>query len=122
MKTLRQIHLYLGCIFAPMPVFFTVTGVLQTFGLHEKHKSGYMPLKIVEVLGQIHMHQRIPVESQKVPPSVPFRIFVAFMIVGLLATVMIGVIMAFRSTKNSLMVWGYLGLGIVVPVLLLFFR
>ena len=122
MKTLRQIHLYLGCIFAPMLVLFTVTGVLQTFKLDEKQKNGYTPLKIVEDLAQIHMHQRIPMEGQNVPPSVPFKIFVAFMSVGLLTTIVIGIMMAFRSTKNPLLVWGYLGMGIVIPFLLLFFR
>ena len=122
MKTLRKIHLFLGCIFAPMLIFFTLTGALQTFNLHEKQKNGYTPLKIVEDFAQIHRHQRIPVEGQKVPPSVPFRIFVAVMSAGLLVTIILGIIMAFRSTRNPLIIWGYLGLGVLIPIFLLFIK
>ena len=32
MKTLRTLHLYLGCIFAPILIFFAVSGLWQTMG------------------------------------------------------------------------------------------
>jgi len=34
MQKLRQIHLYLGCFFAPMILFFALSGVWQEFGLN----------------------------------------------------------------------------------------
>ena len=33
MNFLRRIHLYLGCFFAPMLVFFSISGIWQVYGL-----------------------------------------------------------------------------------------
>jgi hypothetical protein len=33
MKKLRLLHLYLGCIFAPMLLFFAISGIWQTLGI-----------------------------------------------------------------------------------------
>jgi hypothetical protein len=35
LKLARQLHLYLGTLFAPSIIFFAFTGSLQLFGLHE---------------------------------------------------------------------------------------
>ena len=34
MNRLRQLHLHLGCLFAPLFAFFAVSGLWQTYGLH----------------------------------------------------------------------------------------
>src|SRR5688572_28393334 len=34
MKKLRSLHLYLGCVFAPMLLFFAMSGIWQSLGLH----------------------------------------------------------------------------------------
>ena len=39
MKSLRQLHLYLGVFFAPLIAFFAFTGILQTYDLHETLKK-----------------------------------------------------------------------------------
>jgi len=36
MKILRSIHLYLGCLFAPMICFFAATGVMQMIWYHKE--------------------------------------------------------------------------------------
>ncbi len=33
MKNLRSLHLYLGCIFAPLLLFFAASGIWQTLGI-----------------------------------------------------------------------------------------
>ena len=40
MTQLRRIHLYLGCIFAPILIFFAVTGSWQLYVLHVDTKDG----------------------------------------------------------------------------------
>src|ERR1043166_1068136 len=40
MTKLRTIHLYLGCTFAPMVLFFAISGFWQVLGLH---KDGHSP-------------------------------------------------------------------------------
>src|SRR6266513_2469552 len=39
MKSLRSLHLFLGCLFAPMLIFFAVTGSWQLFNWHESKKD-----------------------------------------------------------------------------------
>ena len=36
MQKLRSIHLYLGCIFAPLLVFFAISGIWQTLGFQSE--------------------------------------------------------------------------------------
>ena len=33
MKKLRILHVYLGCVFAPMLLFFAISGIWQTLGI-----------------------------------------------------------------------------------------
>ena len=55
MKRLRQLHLYLGCVFAPVLIFFAVTGSWQLFSLHLGMKDGsYTPPRAVVILSDVH--------------------------------------------------------------------
>jgi hypothetical protein len=49
MKKLRSLHLYLGCIFAPMLLFFGISGFWQTFDPEYDHHS-----KALALLSTIH--------------------------------------------------------------------
>jgi hypothetical protein len=120
-KAMRNIHLYLGVFFAPLLIFFLISGCWQTFGLHEASKSGdYAPPAIIKSLSQVHKNQRW-VDSKMAPKSsIPFRYLIVLMSVGILITTVLGIIMAFKYTKGWI-VWGCLLLGIVVPCFLLWF-
>ena len=58
-RTLRRAHLYLGCIFAPLLLLFTITGFFQTFNLHSDQKSGYRAPRLLREISEVHLHQRI---------------------------------------------------------------
>ena len=118
-KIMRNIHLYLGVFFAPLLVFFLISGCWQTFNLHEASKTGdYKPPAIIKSLSQVHKDQRW-VDAKKVPqPSLPFQCLVFLMSVGLLATTILGIILAFKYAAGWV-VWGCLSSGIVIPVVLL---
>jgi hypothetical protein len=61
MRRLRQIHHWLGAFFAPAILFFTITGALQTFSLHEsKGRTDYTPPKWIVVAASIHKDQALP--------------------------------------------------------------
>src|SRR5262245_44647318 len=63
MKTIRAVHLYLGCAFAPLLAFYIFSGFLQTFDFHEARKDGsYTPPRWALQAGSIHMHQRLQPE------------------------------------------------------------
>jgi hypothetical protein len=58
LKQIRQLHLYLGVFFAPAILFFSLTGAVQLFGLHEGHPGeAYQPPKWIAALASIHKDQ-----------------------------------------------------------------
>ena len=59
LKQIRQLHLYLGTFFAPAIIFFSLTGALQTFSLHE---TAGAPAWIAK-LAMIHKNQRLATDE-----------------------------------------------------------
>ena len=118
-KVMRNIHLYLGVFFAPLLLFFLISGSWQTFDLHTASKDGsYVPPAIIKTLSQVHKDQRW-VDSKAVPqPSTPLRCLIVLMALGVLATTILGIIMAFKYTRGWI-VWSLLFLGFIIPVLFL---
>jgi uncharacterized iron-regulated membrane protein len=58
LQTFRQIHLCLGLFTAPAILFFALSGILQTFSLHDVSKDGtYKPATWIVRLAQIHKKQ-----------------------------------------------------------------
>lgn len=117
MNKLRQIHTYLGCIFAPMLILFAVSGSWQLFGLHHSTKDGYRPPKPVAVLSQIHNHQHLPPTNSK--DSTPLRYFMLAAAIGLVATTVLGIVMAFRFNRRKAPVIICLAAGVAIPVVVL---
>ncbi len=114
-KAMRNIHLYLGVFFAPLLLFFLVSGCWQTFNLNHASEDGsYEPPAIIKSFSQVHKNQRW-VDGKMAPqPSGPFRCLIVLMAAGLLATTMLGVVMAFKYTRGWI-VWGSLFLGVAIP-------
>jgi hypothetical protein len=71
LKLSRKIHLYIGVFIAPALLFFSFTGAVQTFSLHETTQgSSYSPPKWLVVLGQLHKKQTTDLPARKHrPPS-----------------------------------------------------
>jgi len=70
LKSLRQLHLYLGVFAAPALLFFAFTGAIQTFSLHETTRgSSYKPPRWAVVLAQIHKKQTPVVAKKPQPPA-----------------------------------------------------
>jgi hypothetical protein len=118
-KAMRSVHLYLGVFFAPLLLFFLISGAWQTFGLNHASEDGsYEPPAIIKSLSQVHKNQRW-VDGAMVPqPSMPFRYLIVLMSAGLLLTTVLGILMAFKYTRPWI-VWGCLLMGIAVPCFLL---
>ena len=120
MKTLRKIHLYLGCVFAPLLIFFAVSGAWQTFMLHHALKDGsYSPPAWIAALSEVHQHQRWPGNGVDAPSSILLRCVIALMSCGLIVTTVLGVIMAFKAANRAWLIWFCLISGFAVPVFLL---
>ena len=54
----RRLHLYLGAMFAPALLAFTVSGAWQIYRLNDARKDGsYTPPRIIRLLSSVHKNQ-----------------------------------------------------------------
>ncbi|PYK63316.1 MAG: hypothetical protein DME21_03250 [Verrucomicrobia bacterium] len=118
MKTLRRVHLYLGCFFAPLLLFYVITGWYQTVN-PDRRKGVSDSQDLVSRLSRVHVEQYYPTESASGYSTRLFRVFIVIMANALIATVILGIILAFRTSRNKWPVWLSLALGIALPVILL---
>ena len=107
MKKLRTIHLYLGCIFAPMLLFFAISGIWQTLGIHF-HSSA------LAVLSTIHKGGGL--KSGVSLSSPVLRYFILAMALGFIVTTVLGVIMAVTQGGNRRAAFYCLAFGVVFPL------
>ena len=121
MKFLRRLHLYLGCFFAPLLLFYTATGWFQTVTVHrnksigEAEGGGWM-----EKLTSIHVDQVFPLPFADAFDPALFQYLVVAMSIALIVTVVLGVVLAFKMIKSKWLVALVLLAGIVLPVILLY--
>jgi hypothetical protein len=120
LKKIRHLHLYLGCLFAPLLIFFAFSGALQTFELHDPPPgSSFQPHAWIMTLAQVHKNQRTET-TPKTKHSLPLRWFFVLTCVGLVVTTALGIYMAFRFTKKHRLVYLSLALGVGLPILFLY--
>jgi hypothetical protein len=143
---LRQWHTYLGALIAPSVLFFTLTGIVQIFNLHEAH-DGYTPFAVVAELSKVHKDQvfempehhpappapappataaptpaaqgasAAPDEGDRLPTTL-LKWFFAFVAVSLAGSTCIGIWMAFTYPRRRRAVASLLAVGVVIPVVL----
>ncbi len=111
MQKLRAIHLYLGCIFAPLLLFFAISGIWQTLGFQPE---------FLQKLSSIHTARAWKDGSEL--GSFPLRMFVVGMAVSFILTTILGVIMAFKFGRNRRAVILGLALGVLIPAAFVLFR
>jgi DNA relaxase NicK len=120
LKKIRQIHLYLGVLFAPLLIVLAVSGALQTFRLQDKPKDGgtYEPPQIIVKLADFHKDQKIEAVSGKTR-SLPVMWFFVLASIGMIITSVMGIYMAFKFTKRHTFVYLSLAAGVILPILFL---
>lgn len=116
---MRQLHLYLGCLFAPILIFFAVTGSWQIFYWHQsdKNPNGYHAPRALAALSQIHKEAHVPPTRLKSPT--PLRYFMFAAALGLVVTAIVGVIMAYRFSQRPIVATVCLAIGIFLPAMML---
>ncbi len=141
MMAARAWHSYLAALFAPAILFFSVTGALQTFNLH-KPSAGYQPPALLQALASMHKNQNLnvkytdptapkagkrakPDDAPKPPPAplariaqATLKVFTALVCVGLAATTVLGLFMAWQTTRRrAVLLW--FAAGLVLPLLVM---
>ena len=111
MKTLRSLHLYLGCIFAPMMLFFTVSGLWQTY-----YPPFSTPSATLNILSTIHTRMGLKIGIDLANPIL--RYFVLLMAVSFIFSTILGIIMAIKhgSRKSAC---ACLAFGVLCPLALI---
>ena len=118
MKALRRLHLYLGCFFTPLLLFYLATGWYQTFHINRNKKVGEAETWVSR-LTSVHKDQLYPTESASGYSTRLFQMLVVIMSVALMTSIALGLILAWRTIRPSWLVWLWLGLGVLAPVLCL---
>lgn len=118
LKLLRRLHLYLGVFFTPLLIFYIASGWYQTVNVDRRKGLGEAE-GIVDKLVSVHVDQVYPTERAVGWEPGPFRVLVVLMSLALLTTIALGTVLAFRSTTRRWPVWLSLGLGVLLPLLLL---
>lgn len=139
---LRKVHKYIGLFFTPTILFFSLSGALQTIGLHESHGGGPPAPTWIRWMASIHKDQRL-IHAASVEPSsgplddahdaantpqkhreegpspVPMKAFVLLFSLGLAFTSLLGIVIALtnRTVRRPSII--ALVLGIFLPSILL---
>jgi hypothetical protein len=132
--SLRIWHAGISAFIAPMLLFFALSGSLQIFDLHEAHGT-YVPSKVLSAIGRLHKDQILapvpprppqlgskkPPTPESPPPAGTAALKILFFIeaMGLVITTLIGIWVGVTHPKYARRTWILLGLGVVIPVILI---
>ena len=111
MQKLRSVHLYLGCIFAPLLLFFAVSGIWQTLGIRSP---------MLRLMATIHTSHEL--KSGGGLSSYSLKIFVLLMTVSFIVMTILGVMMAVKYGRSRRSVFYCLALGVIFPLVLILIR
>ena len=109
MKKLRLLHLYLGCIFAPMLMFFAISGIWQTLGLGH---SG-----LLAVLSTAHLNSHL--KSGVTLSSSVLRAFSILMALGFIVSAVLGIVMAFTQGTKRREAFYCVAFGVLFPLVVM---
>jgi hypothetical protein len=118
MVSLRKLHLYLGCLFAPVLIFFAVSGTWQLYRFHDSAKDGsYVAPQPIKTLSAVHMDSHLP--GKRARDYTPLRTFFVAASAGLVVTTLLGVVMAYRFSASAIGPTLCLTAGVAIPAVLL---
>ena len=134
MKYLRRIHLYLGCFITPLLVMYLVSGFYFILN-PERQKDEGEAQSLMQKLWWMHTDQQWPRGvSEEIDPLAEdqpqtittweadtklFKGLVYLMVVIAVASIIIGLILAFRSAKDKKPAIAVVLAGILIPILFL---
>lgn len=119
MRVIRKLHLYLSVFFAPLLIFFVATGWYQTVSSQRNKVLGEQDT-FASKLTSVHVDQIYPSETGTGEyKTTLFKTLVVSMSVALLVTIVLGMVLAFKSTKRGWLVAVCFLAGALVPVVFL---
>ena len=118
LKLVRRLHLYLGVFFAPLLLFFVVSGWYQTAN-PDRRKSPDEAQAVWDRMRSVHAEQILPSPSVDAYSPKLMRWMIYTMSASLIVTALLGIVLAFKMLRAQWLVWLCLALGFAVPLLFL---
>jgi len=148
MRSLRQLHHYVGVFLAPAILFFAFSGAVQTFRLGEDKGWGGPPPAALVWMTSVHKDQTLPRaepakpapppkaeaakpaadsdhdhdhdhQAPRGPSPLPLKIFVVLLSLGLITSTLLGITIALNNRAMRRTSIVMLIAGTVLPLLLL---
>jgi len=120
MMWMRRTHLFLGVFFSPLLLMFIVTGWWQTVTSdEEKESEGGFFHELVKKFSNVHTDSSWPRAGHH--STLGMKILVVSMCVALILSIALGLCLAWQSMKSKWRVVLAFLLGILVPVVALYF-
>src|ERR1019366_8466796 len=114
MQKLRSIHLYLGCIFAPMLLFFAISGIWQTY------PPAYPHSKTLARLSTVHTSRALKTATGPgTLSSSVLRGCGLVMAASFIVTTILGIVMAMNFARSRRAAFCCLALGVLFPAVVL---
>jgi hypothetical protein len=138
MVSIRRWHSYIGMFIAPSVLFFSLTGAVQLFSLHEAHGK-YQPPALVEKLSSVHKDQVFAFGNHHAPqdsgarqpaaedddkielPALMLKWFFLLVALCLALSTSLGLWMGLTQTPRKGIGWLLVAAGSLIPVALLVF-
>jgi len=97
--------------FSPQPVHGSSSHCIAT-----ATKGTYIAPKPLKTLSSVHQYQHLPATDPA--RYTPLRFLVLAAAVGLVFTTILGIVMAFRFSRNKIPVFAALATGVILPIAL----
>ena len=107
-----MLHLYLGSLFAPMLIFFAISGIWQTLNPDYAKDS-----KVLALLSTIHQSHGLKAAHADLSGPV-MRGFVVAMASGLVISSILGIIMTLKMGRSRNATLACLAFGVLFPIVL----
>ena len=111
MQKLRSVHLYLGCVFAPLLLFFATSGICQTLGLHSH---------LWDRITTIHTSHQLKTNDGLTSPVL--IVFVLLMALSFIGTTMLGIVLAIKHGRSRRAAFYCLAFGVMFPCVLVLIK
>jgi hypothetical protein len=122
LQRVKAIHTWLGVFFSPLLLLFVATGWWQTFQTEDDKNTDFFNATLAK-LSDIHTSDYFSAGAGgHHHASRHFQFFVAAMAVALMTTILLGLALSCQNVKKSIGTVAAFLLGILVPVLILYFN
>jgi len=131
-KLIRKTHLYLGLVFAPLIILFALSGFFIVNGLDKSNKDGsYTTPEFIQYTTRVHKYisrcifkdsksyEKMLNSEELQDNCYIFKYSVIAMSIGLVITILMGIFLAFKYSRNKIILSACLLIGCALPTIIL---